>query len=348
VCYKRKKPTIMQPLSDFEYSLPPEFIAQEPLEQRDSSRLMVLDRTTGGIRHAVFRSIGDFLAPGDLLVFNDTRVIPARLFAEKERSGGRVEILLLRRLEPLTWEALAGGKRVRPGTRLVLAGGSAAEVTRDLGGARRVIRFAEPISPRLAALGATPLPPYIHAPLRDPERYQTVYARDPGSAAAPTAGLHFTPELIAGLRARGVGAAFVTLHVGLDTFAPITESDVSTHAIHAEWISVPEETAAAARRTRAAGRRVVAVGTTSARALESAAGQDGGIAAFEGDTRLYITPGYAFRAVDALITNFHLPHSTLLVMVSAFAGREKILAAYEEAKRERYRFYSFGDAMLII
>jgi S-adenosylmethionine:tRNA ribosyltransferase-isomerase len=359
VCYKKKK---MLPLSDFEYSLPAEYIAQEPLEPRDSSRLLVLDRPAGTVRHAIFRDVGDFLAPGDLLVFNDTRVIPARLFAEKERSGGRVEILLLRRLEERTWEALVGGKRVRPGTRLVLGkhltglslrpdrcmDGIRAQVERDLGGSRRVIRFTQPISPRLAALGSTPLPPYIHAPLRDPERYQTVYARDPGSAAAPTAGLHFTPRLIAGLRARGLGTAFVTLHVGLDTFAPITEADVAVHEIHAEWICVPEETAAAVRRTRAGGRRVVAVGTTSVRALESAVRAADGVAAFEGDTRLYITPGYRFRAVDALITNFHLPHSTLLVMVSAFAGRQNILAAYEEAKREHYRFYSFGDAMLIL
>jgi S-adenosylmethionine:tRNA ribosyltransferase-isomerase len=352
----------MLPLSDFDYPLPPEFIAQEPLEPRDAARLLVLDRAAGTVRHAVFREVGDFLAPGDLLVFNDTRVIPARLFAEKERSGGRVEILLLRRLEPRTWEALVGGKRVRPGTRLILGehlsgihpgpdrygNGVGAEIIRDLGGPRRVIRFAEPISPRLAALGSTPLPPYIHAPLRDPERYQTVYARDPGSAAAPTAGLHFTPELLERLRARGLRSAFVTLHVGLDTFAPITEADAAAHAIHAEWICVPEEAAAAVRRARAEGRRVIAVGTTSARALESAAAGEGGVSAFEGDTRLYITPGHRFRAVDALITNFHLPHSTLLVMVSAFAGREKILAAYEEAKRERYRFYSFGDAMLIL
>ena len=351
-------------LSDFEYELPPEFIAQSPLEPRDSSRLMVLDRASGAIRHAVFRDIGEYLVPGDLLVFNDTRVIPARLYAHKEGTGGRVEILLLRRLELQTWEALVGGKRVRPGTQLVLAGGIEdlsgqptpdrservqVEVIRDLGESRRVVRFSQPITPRLAALGSTPLPPYIHQTLRDPERYQTVYARDPGSAAAPTAGLHFTPGLIAGLRAAGVETAFVTLHVGLDTFAPITEGDVEAHAIHSEWICVPEETAHAVREARARGGRVVAVGTTSVRALETAAGAGRGeIAAYEGDTRLYITPGYSFRAVDALITNFHLPHSTLLVMVSAFAGRERILAAYAEAKRERYRFYSFGDAMLIM
>ncbi|MGB7538902.1 MAG: tRNA preQ1(34) S-adenosylmethionine ribosyltransferase-isomerase QueA [Anaerolineales bacterium] len=341
-------------LEDFEYTLPPEFIAQSPIEPRDSSRLMVLDRATGAIRHAVFRDIVEYIAPGDLLVFNDTRVIPARLFAVKEGTGGRVEILLLRRLEARTWEALVGGKRVRPGTPLVLASAGAPdpvriEILRDLGESRRVVRFSRPITPRLAALGSTPLPPYIHEALRDPERYQTVYARAPGSSAAPTAGLHFTPGLIDGLRAGGLRTAFVTLHVGLDTFAPITEHDVEAHAIHSEWICVPEETAAEVRAARARGSRVVAVGTTSVRALETAAGAGNGtVAAYEGDTRLYITPGYDFRAVDAMITNFHLPHSTLLVMVSAFAGRERILAAYEEAKRERYRFYSFGDAMLIL
>jgi S-adenosylmethionine:tRNA ribosyltransferase-isomerase len=349
-------------ITDFDYPLPPEYIAQSPIEPRDSSRLLVLDRASGTIRHAVFHDIGEYLAPGDLLVFNDTRVIPARLAAVKEKTGGKVEILLLRRLEAQTWEALVGGKNVRAGSRLEMTGGAGsraqprksadrllAEVVRDLGTSRRVLRFSQPITPRLPLVGSTPLPPYIHQALRDPERYQTVYARDPGSAAAPTAGLHFTPELIARLREGGVETAFVTLHVGLDTFAPITEEDVEAHEIHAEWICVPEETAAAVRRARARGRRVVAVGTTSVRALETAAGRGGGeVDAFEGDTRLYITPGFQFRAVDAMITNFHLPHSTLLVMVSAFAGREKILGAYEEAKSAGYRFYSFGDAMLIL
>ncbi|MFN2297913.1 MAG: tRNA preQ1(34) S-adenosylmethionine ribosyltransferase-isomerase QueA [Anaerolineales bacterium] len=339
-------------LEDFEYSLPPEFIAQDPAEPRDSSRLLILDRADGEIRHAVFRDIGQFLSPGDLLVFNDTRVIPARLAAAKEGTGGKVEILLLRRLEAQTWEALVGGKRVRPGIRLEVAGAPGAdrltaEVVSDLGSSRRVLRFSEPITPRLAALGSTPLPPYIHKTPADPERYQTVFARDPGSAAAPTAGLHFTPELIDRLRADGVRTAFVTLHVGLDTFAPITEAEVGRHEIHAEWIRVPEETARAVRETRARGARVIAVGTTSVRSLETAAGEGTDVSAFEGDTRLDIRPGYRFRAVDAMITNFHLPHSTLLVMVSAFAGRERILAAYELAKREGYRFYSFGDAMLI-
>jgi S-adenosylmethionine:tRNA ribosyltransferase-isomerase len=344
-------------LSDFDYPLPPEYIAQEPAEPRDSSRLLVLNRATGEIRHTVFREVGEFLAPGDLLVFNDTRVIPARLNAHKLGTGGKVEILLLRRLEPQTWEALIGGKHVRVGTRLGLetaadktasSGSVQAEVVRDLGASRRVLHFSEPVTPQLASLGSTPLPPYIHTALRDPGRYQTVYARDPGSAAAPTAGLHFTPELIVQLRERGIRTAFVTLHIGLDTFAPITEEDVDAHVIHAEWISVPEETAQCVREARAQGRRVIPVGTTSVRALESAAGAAGPVSAFEGDTRLYITPGFHFRATDALITNFHLPRSTLLVMVSALAGRELILHAYEEARRNGYRFYSFGDAMFIL
>jgi S-adenosylmethionine:tRNA ribosyltransferase-isomerase len=345
-------------LEDFDYALPPEYIAQEPLEPRDSSRLLILDRANGEIRHGVFRDIGNYFEPGDLLVFNDTRVIPARLAAVKESTGGKVEILLLRRLEAQTWEALIGGKHVGTGTRLlvqsgkgsgaVTPGGLQAEIVRELGGSRRVIRFSQPITPDLPAIGSMPLPPYIHTPLRDPERYQTVYARAPGSAAAPTAGLHFTQDLLARLRSRGVQTANVTLHVGLDTFAPITEPDVETHAIHAEWISVPETTAAAVRDARARSARVIAVGTTSVRALETAAAKSGaGISAFEGDTRLYITPGFEFRVVDTMITNFHLPRSTLLVMVSAFAGRERIFAAYEEAKRAGYRFYSFGDAMLI-
>jgi S-adenosylmethionine:tRNA ribosyltransferase-isomerase len=345
-------------LSYFDYTLPSEFIAQEPIEPRDASRLLVLNRTSGEIQHTFFREIGNYLAPGDLLVFNDTRVIPARLFARKKGTGGKVEILLLRRLKPRTWEALVGGKHVRRGTHLELTAAAAqtapptsvqVEVVRDLGESRRVLRFSQPVSPQLATLGSTPLPPYIHKTLRDPERYQTVYARDPGSAAAPTAGLHFTPELIAKLRERGVQTAFVTLHIGLDTFAPITEETVEAHKIHAEWVSVPAQTARAVRETRAASRRVVAVGTTSVRALETAAGRTGAeISAFEGDTRLYITPGFRFCATDAMITNFHLPRSTLLVMVSAFAGRELILHAYEEARQNGYRFYSFGDAMFIL
>jgi S-adenosylmethionine:tRNA ribosyltransferase-isomerase len=347
-------------LADFEYLLPPERIAQTPVEPRDSSRLMVLDRATGTIRHAIFRDVATFLRPNDLLVFNDTRVIPARLFARKRDTRGQVELLLLRRLEAQIWEALVGGKRVKPGMRLVLCAPASTEpaapieveVLEDAGGSRRILRFSEPVSTKLDALGEMPLPPYIHEPLRDGNRYQTVYARDPGSAAAPTAGLHFTTALLDSLRGSGIHTAFLTLHVGLDTFAPITEERVEEHVIHSEWIQVPPAAVEAVRACRAAGGRVVAVGTTSVRALESAAAEaerTGAqwITAWEGQTRLFITPGNRFRAVDAMITNFHLPKSSLLVLVSAFAGREKILTAYAEAIENGYRFYSFGDAMLI-
>jgi S-adenosylmethionine:tRNA ribosyltransferase-isomerase len=350
-------------LSDFDYELPTSFIAQTPVEPRDSSRLLVLERASGEIRHARFHEIGGFLQPGDLLVFNDTRVLPARLFAAKRGTGGKVELLLLRRREPQIWEALAGGKRIRPGTVLELTpkagipseldtGSITVEVLEDLGESRRLVRFSQPLTPRMESFGYVPLPPYIHAPLRDPERYQTVYARDPGSAAAPTAGLHFTPALIEQLRGKGVRTATVTLHVGLDTFAPITEERVEDHAIHSEWIQVPEAAAREVAAAKEEGRRVVAVGTTTVRALESAAafGAPSGtrFAQWEGETRLFITPGFSFRVVDAMITNFHLPRSTLLVLVSAFAARETILGAYEEAKRSGYRFYSFGDAMLML
>jgi S-adenosylmethionine:tRNA ribosyltransferase-isomerase len=347
-------------LLEFHYDLPEKCIAQTPAEPRDSSRLMVVVRGTDEIQHAIFRDVGDYLRPNDLLVMNDTRVIPARLFAKKRGTGGQVELLLLRRLEPQTWEALVGGKRVRPGMHLSIGGSNQAdpnaaidvEVVDDLGGSRRVIRFSEPVSSRLDAVGQMPLPPYIHEPLRDPNRYQTVYADECGSAAAPTAGLHFTPQLLDGLRARGIRTACITLHVGLDTFAPITEASVEEHVIHSEWIRVPASVVEAVRETRASGGRIVAVGTTSVRALESAAVEaerigEPMLAPWEGPTRLYITPGYRFRVVDAMITNFHLPRSTLLVLVSAFAGREKMLTAYETAKRQGYRFYSFGDAMLI-
>lgn len=346
--------------SDFDYHLPPEFIAQTPVEPRDASRLMVLHRASGAIEHRIFREIGAYLQPGDLLVLNRTRVLKARLFARKP-SGGRVEILLLRQRDALTWEALLGGKHVRPGISLQLEDEESprktaalhAEVLTALEGARRVIRFSQPIEPHLPRLGHVPLPPYIHEPLRDPERYQTVYASEPGSAAAPTAGLHFTPRLLAELQAQGVQMAYVTLHVGLDTFAPVVAEDPLEHKIHTEWCCLPEETAQAIHRARSQGRRVLAVGTTSVRTLESAAqhaqrtGKDVLIAPFCGNTDLYIVPGYRFQVVDAMITNFHLPRSTLLMLVSAFAGRETILNAYRVAMQEGYRFYSFGDAMLI-
>lgn len=332
--------------SDFDYDLPAWFIAQTPAEPRDSSRLMVLHRATGQLEHRIFREIGAYLRAGDVLVVNQTRVIPARLPARKE-SGGKAEILLLRRESDTVWECLVGGKGLSPGKRLRLADGLEAEILSSLEGARRRVRFAEPVENHLLQDGEMPLPPYIHEKLHDPERYQTVYARTPGSAAAPTAGLHFTPRLMDELRAQGVLFAEVTLHVGLDTFAPVTEDDPRQHTIHTEWCELTPQTAEQINAARMAGGRVIAVGTTSVRTLETAM-RANGLAPYAGPTSLYILPGYQFRAVDALITNFHLPKSTLIMMISAFAGRETVLNAYEIAKREGYRFFSFGDAMLIL
>ncbi|GAB4502191.1 MAG: tRNA preQ1(34) S-adenosylmethionine ribosyltransferase-isomerase QueA [Anaerolineales bacterium] len=331
--------------SDFDYELPEAFIAQTPAEPRDSSRLMLLRRASGQIEHHQFYEIGKFLRPGDVLVVNQTRVIPARLPARK-MSGGKAEILLLRRESERVWECLVGGKGLGEGKRLRLDDGLEAEIVASLAGSRRLVEFAEALENHLPRDGQMPLPPYIHEKLRDPERYQTVYAKTPGSAAAPTAGLHFTPRLMDELRAQGVQFAEVTLHVGLDTFAPVTEADPREHKIHTEWRELTPETAARLNAARAAGGRVIAVGTTSARTLESAA-QSGRIEAVSGPTDIFILPGYRFRAVDALVTNFHLPKSTLLMMLSAFAGRETMLSAYETAKREGYRFFSFGDAMLV-
>jgi S-adenosylmethionine:tRNA ribosyltransferase-isomerase len=335
--------------SHFDYHLPPTSIAQTPAEPRDSSRLLVMDRHTGALQHAIFNQLGDFLRPGDLLVWNETRVIPARLYAHKS-TGGKAEILLLKRLDLTTWEALVGGKGLTEGKHLALADGLDVEVTAVLEGSRRLVRFAEPVESHLAQVGHTPLPPYIHAPLNDPERYQTVYAKTPGSAAAPTAGLHFTPGLIAALQNQGVRFASVTLHVGLDTFAPVTEDNPAEHKIHTEWCELPAETANRINETKAAGGRVIAIGTTSVRTLESAAitkSQNHKITKFSGPTSIYILPGYEFKVVDAMITNFHLPKSTLIMLVSAFAGRENVLHAYQTAISEGYRFYSFGDAMFI-
>jgi len=333
--------------TDFHYHLPESSIAQTPAEPRDFSRLLVLDRAAGGLDHRTFREIVDYLQPGDLLVLNQTRVIPARIFARKE-TGGKVELLLLRRRDVLLWEALVGGKGLSIGKKVVVEDGPQAEIVELLNGSERLIRFSEPIEPYFPKVGNVPLPPYIHEKLSDPERYQTVYAREPGSAAAPTAGLHFTPRLLDEVQAKGVKIAYVTLHVGLDTFAPVTEENPEEHKIHTEWCELPQVTADAINATRAAGGRVIAVGTTSVRTLETAnIGQDG-ILPFIGPTSIYILPGYTFQVVDAMITNFHLPKSTLLMLVSAFAGRERILSAYETAIREGYRFYSFGDAMLIL
>lgn len=333
--------------SDFDYPLPPEAIAQIPAEPRDSSRLLVLNRSSGKIEHRVFREVGDYLHPGDLLVLNETRVIPARIHAHKS-SGGKIEILLLRREDELTWECLVGGKGMRAGVRVSLLDGLSAEILEVLEGSRRRVRFAEPVEGHLAADGVMPLPPYIHEKLRDPERYQTVYSRAPGSAAAPTAGLHFTPGLLADLSSQGIQIARVTLHVGLDTFAPVTEDDPAQHKIHTEWCELTAQTAAQIRATRQSGGRVIAVGTTSVRTLESAAHGRDEIEAFSGPTSIYILPGYRYKVVDAMITNFHLPKSTLIMMVSAFAGRETILQTYQVAIQAGYRFFSFGDAMLIL
>ena len=333
--------------ADFDYHLPPECIAQTPAEPRDAARLLLLDRRGGEMRDAIFRDLGEFLHPGDVLVINETRVIPARLYARKVPSGGRLELLLLRRQDELTWEVLVGGKGMGAGKRLQVEAGPQGEIAAALDGARRLVRFDAPIEQFLGAAGHVPLPPYIHVPLADPERYQTVYAHQPGSAAAPTAGLHFTPGLIARLQQQGISFAAVTLHVGLDTFLPVTEESPQEHVIHSEWCQVTPETAQAIQRARSAGGRVVAVGTTSVRTLESAANQ-GRVEPFEGNTQVYILPGYPFKVVDAMITNFHLPRSTLIMLVSAFAGRERILAAYQHAIQSGYRFYSFGDAMLIL
>jgi S-adenosylmethionine:tRNA ribosyltransferase-isomerase len=333
--------------SDFDYTLPPEYIAQTPLEPRDSSRLLVLKRDTGTLQHRVFREIGQFLHPGDLLVINRTWVIPARIYARKP-TGGRVEVLLLRREDLLTWECLVGGKGLSAGKTIAIENGPSAEILEVLDGSRRRVRFVKPIEPYFPKIGNVPLPPYIHEPLKDPERYQTVYARDPGSAAAPTAGLHFTPRLMDELKSQGVNFAEVTLHVGLDTFAPVMEDDPEEHQIHTEWCEIPPATVEAITQTRQSGGRIIAVGTTSVRTLESAAiAGKSGILSYSGPTNLYILPGYQFKLVDAMITNFHLPKSTLIMLVSAFVGREQLLHAYEIAKHEHYRFYSFGDVMFI-
>jgi S-adenosylmethionine:tRNA ribosyltransferase-isomerase len=334
---------------DFNYYLPPERIAQTPVEPRHASRLLVMKRASDHLEHATFWDLPSYLRPGDLLVINQTRVLPARIFARKP-TGGRVEILLLRREDALTWEALIGGKHVKPGTVMVIDGGPDVEVVEVLEGSRRRVRFAEPVESTLEKIGQMPLPPYIHTRLENPERYQTVYAHQPGSAAAPTAGLHFTPELMDVLQKKGIGFCTVTLHVGLDTFAPVTEDDPGTHVIHTEWCELTPEAADQINSVSQKGGRIVAVGTTSVRTLETAAKYaiDGErMGAFSGPTDLFILPGYTFRAVDVMITNFHLPRSTLLMLVSAFAGRERMLAAYQTALEMNYRFFSFGDAMLI-
>ena len=354
--------------TDLDYTLPEDLIAQTPVEPRDSSRLLVLHRNDGRLEHRIFRDIGDYLRPGDVLVANESRVIPARLFGHKEPGGGKVEVLLLRKLHDVEWRCLVGGARTHVGTRVRLdQDGTPSTLTAEVieVGERgeRTLRFSEPVEMYFDGLGVMPLPPYIHEPLRDPERYQTVYSHTLGSAAAPTAGLHFTPELLLSLRDRGVGFAFVTLHVGLDTFRPISEDVIEEHRIHTEWGSLSLPVAEQINRAKVMGGRVIAVGTTSVRVLETAARRGllqtpddapagtcpwRPLAPFEGFTDLYITPGYRFRVVDVVITNFHLPKSTLLALVMAFAGEENIRRAYAEAIAQRYRFFSFGDATLIL
>ena len=339
-------------VADFDYDLPPHLIAQTPVEPRDSARLLVLERASGTLRHHIFRDLPELLRPGDVLVANDSRVLPARLRGVRAGNGGAVEALLLHEDAPDEWIALVRpGRRIRRGDTLIFAGGalSATVLERLEGGERRLLLRAETgaVSAAIHHSGVTPLPPYIHAPLADPERYQTVYAREEGSVAAPTAGLHFTPELLRRLEARGVAMRHVTLHVGAGTFKPMLGDKLEGHTMHAEWAELDEETAAYLNMAHAEGRRNVVVGTTTVRVLETAAA-DGALRPFRGWTEIFIRPGHAFRAVDALITNFHLPRSTLLALVSAFAGKELIDAAYAEAIAQGYRFYSFGDAMLIL
>jgi len=336
--------------SDFDYDLPPASIAQEPAP-RGESRLLVVDRPAPE-RHSRVRDLPRLLRPGDLLVLNDTRVIPARLYG-RSAGGGKMEILLIERTAEREWEALVKpGKRARPGALIEIAEGLAAEVLekREEGAAHRyLLRFSEPIEPHLERLGHIPLPPYIHRPdtPEDRERYQTVYARSPGAVAAPTAGLHFSEELLREIEAAGIETARVTLHVGIGTFKPVAAERIEEHRMDRERYEIGEAAAEAIRRAREAGRRIVAVGTTVVRTLEGAAAvEEGEVRAGSGATELFITPGFRFQAVDVLLTNFHLPRSTLLMLVSAFAGRERVLAFYEEAVREGYRFYSYGDAML--
>lgn len=336
---------------DFNYELPQEQIAQTPVSPRHDSRLMVLHRSDTSIEQDVFWHIDRFLTRGDLLVINETRVIPARIYAQKQPGGGKAELLLLEKQDALTWTALVGGKGIKTGRKLDIKDGPEAEIIQTLDGPERIVRFSEPIDPYFNLVGHVPLPPYIHKQLDDPERYQTVYAKTPGSAAAPTAGLHFTPELMEKLTQQGIDFARLTLHVGLDTFAPVTEDAPGEHKIHTEWCELSAKAAAKINATKNAGGRIVAVGTTSVRTLETAAkfAKEGKLVApFSGSTDLFILPGYEFKAVDALITNFHLPKSTLLMLVSAFAGRELMLDTYKKAVEAKFRFFSFGDAMLIL
>ena len=337
---------------DFYYELPEELIAQDPLEDRSSSRLLVLDKESGAVSHHVFKEIIDYLHEGDCLVINDTKVIPARLYGHKKETGAVIEILLLKRRENDIWECLVKpGKKARPGAEIVFGDGIlTGEIIDIVDEGNRLIQFHYDgiFEEILDQLGEMPLPPYITHKLQDKNRYQTVYAKNEGSAAAPTAGLHFTKELMAQVEEMGVSIAHVTLHVGLGTFRPVKVDDVENHHMHSEFYVVEEEQARLINETKKNGGRVISVGTTSCRTLESAADEEGILHAGSGWTEIFIYPGYQFKIIDGLITNFHLPESTLLMLVSALAGKEKIMHAYEEAVKERYRFFSFGDAMLII
>ena len=335
---------------DFWYDLPEELIAQTPLEQRDTSRLLVLNRKTGEVKHQHFYDIIDYLNPGDCLVMNDSRVLPARLLGHRP-TGGAVELLLLRDLGDKKWECLAKpGRKLQTGAQIVFGNGElTATITEVKDDGNRIVEFHYDgiFLEVLEHLGKMPLPPYIKAELQDRERYQTVYSKVNGSAAAPTAGLHFTPELLAQLKEMGVNIGYVTLHVGLGTFRPVKEDEITAHEMHSEYCVIPQETADLINETKRSGGRVICVGTTSCRTIESWAGEDGTMKASAGWTNIFIYPGYRFKVLDALVTNFHLPESTLIMLVSALAGREETLAAYEEAVKERYRFFSFGDAMFI-
>lgn len=339
-------------LKDFYYDLPQELIAQDPLEDRASSRLLVLDKTTGDIKHQVFRDILQYLKPNDCLVLNNTKVIPARLLGNKEDTNAGIEVLLLKRKENDVWETLVKpGKKAKSGTKIVFGNGLLiGEVLEVIEDGNRLIKFTYQgiFEEVLEQLGEMPLPPYITHPLADKNRYQTVYAKYEGSAAAPTAGLHFTKDLLQEIQERGISIASVTLHVGLGTFRPVKVEDVTQHHMHSEFYCIDEEAQEKINETRRKGGRIICVGTTSCRTLESAAKEDGSVSAGSGWTDIFIYPGYEFKAVDGLITNFHLPESTLLMLVSALAGREHILAAYEQAVKEKYRFFSFGDAMFIL
>ena len=337
--------------SDFYYDLPPELIAQTPLQQRDSSRLLTLHKETGETEHHHFYELPKYLRPGDCLVLNNSRVLPARLIGKREPGGGACEVMLLIDRGDKVWECLVRpGKKLRPGTRLSFGDGKlTAEVTEVLEGGNRLVRFEyEGIFLEiLEQLGKMPLPPYIKAELQDSERYQTVYSKEVGSAAAPTAGLHFTKELLEEIQAMGVKVCYVTLHVGLGTFRPVKVEDVNNHEMHSEYCMISAETAETINQTKREGGRVICVGTTSCRTIESWAAEDGTLKETAGWTNIFIYPGYKFKVLDCLVTNFHLPESTLIMLISALAGRDHVLAAYEEAVKEQYRFFSFGDAMFI-